>query len=75
MVDEKQKDDERKNTAMTTSNSKKVTLSNEQTFFARYERTSRQNLPRKVAIKKVEKLDQKNSGPRKTQQGGSILGK
>ena len=75
MVDKTQKDDERKNTAMTTSNSKKVTLSNEQTFFARYERTSRQNLPRKVVIKKVEKLDQKNSGPRKTQQGGSILGK
>ena len=75
MVDEKQKDDERKNTATTTNNSKKVTLSNEETFFARYERTSRRNLPRKVAIKKVEKLDQKNSGPRKTQQGGSILGK
>ena len=35
---------------------KKVTLPNGQTFYVRYERTSRQNLPRNVTIAKNRRI-------------------
>ena len=53
---------------------KKVTLPNGQTFYVRYERTSRQNLPRNVTIAKNRRIRPRQWCTKKTQQGGSILG-
>ena len=52
---------------------KKVTLPNGQTY-VRYERTSRQNLPRNVTIAKNRRIRPRQWWTKKTQQGGSILG-
>ena len=53
--------------------SKKVTLPNGKTFHARYERTSRRNLPTNVTIRKNRTIGPRQQRARKTQQGGSIL--
>ena len=37
---------------------KKDTLPNGQTFYVKYERTSRRNLPSNVTIRKIEQMDQ-----------------
>ena len=53
---------------------KKVTLPNGRIFYAKYERTSRQNLPRNVTIRKNRTIGSRQQRTRKTQQGGSTLG-
>ena len=53
---------------------KKVTLPNGQTFYGRYERTSRRNLPTNVTIRKNRTIGPRLQRTKKTQQGGSILG-
>ena len=53
--------------------SKKVTLPNGQTFHARYERTSRRNLPTNVTIRN-NRIGPRQQRTRKTQQDGSIMG-
>ena len=53
---------------------KKVTLPNGQTFYAKYERTSTQNLSRNVTIRKNRTIGPRQQRTRRTQQGGSILG-
>ena len=52
---------------------KKVTLPNGQTFYVKYERMSRQNLPTNVTIRKNRTIGPRQQWTRKTQQGGSIL--
>ena len=53
--------------------SKKVTLPNGQTFHARYERTSRRNLPTNFTIRN-NRIGPRQQRTRKTQQDGSIMG-
>ena len=54
---------------------KKVTLPNGQTFYVRYERTSRRNLLRNVTITKIEESDQDSNGLQKRNKvDGSMLG-
>ena len=54
---------------------KKFTLPNGQTFYARYERTSRRNLLRNVTITKIEESDQDSNGLQKRNKvDGSMLG-
>ena len=53
---------------------KKVTLLNGQTFYVKYERTSRRNLLTNVTIRKNRTIGPRQQWTRKTQQGGSILG-
>ena len=52
---------------------KKDTLPNGQTFYVKYERTSRRNLPSNVTIRKNRINGPRQQRTRKTQQGGSIL--
>ena len=66
--------DEGENTAAMMSNSKKVTLPNRQTFYARYERTSRRNLPKNITMTKNRRIRPRQGQARKIQQGGSVLG-
>ena len=49
---------------------KKVTLPNGQTFYARYKRTSRRNLPRNVTIRKNRRIGTRQQRTRKMEQGG-----
>ena len=53
---------------------KKDTLPNGQTFYVKYERTSRRNLPSNVTIRKNRTNGPRQQRIRKTQQGRSILG-
>ena len=53
---------------------KTVTSPNGQTFYARYERTSRRNLPSKVTITKNRRIGPRQQRTTKTQHGGGILG-
>ena len=62
----KEEDDEGENTAAATSNSKKVTLSNGKSFYARYKRMSRWNLPRSVITTENRKVRPRQWGTRKT---------
>ena len=73
MVEEKEKDDERKNTATTKSNSKKSYITKRTNLFCKV----RKNDQRKITEKRYNKKS-RTAGPRrhrtkKTQQGGSIL--
>ena len=53
---------------------KKVTLINRQTFYVKYKRSSRENLPRNVTITKNRRIGPRQQRTRKTEQGGIILG-
>ena len=53
---------------------KKDTLPNGKTFYVKYERTSRRNLPSNVTIRKNRTNGPRQQRIRKTQQGRSILG-
>lgn len=55
-------------------NPKKVNLPDGQTFYARYERVGRRNLPTKVTIKKTEDNRTKTQAERKQQHGSGFLG-
>ena len=52
----------------------RIRLPNRQSFLARYERVSRQNLPRNVTIKQTRRIGPKNRCTRKAQKGGNVLG-
>ena len=53
---------------------KTVTSPNGQIYYARCERTSRQNLPRNVTITKNRRIGPRQQRTTKTQHGGGILG-
>ena len=52
----------------------RVRLPNGQSFLARYERVSRQNLPRNVTITQTKQVGPRNKRTRKAQKDGSMLG-
>ena len=52
---------------------KGITLPNGRSFFARYERISRKNVPRNVTINKTQIIGPRRQRKRKTQQGAGIL--
>ena len=53
---------------------KKVTLPIGQTFYAKYEKTSRRNLPRNATIRKNRTIEPRQQRTRKIQQVGRTLG-
>ena len=53
----------------------RIHLPNGQSFLARYERISRQNLPRNVTIKWTRRIGPRNRFTRKAQKGISMLAK
>ena len=52
----------------------RVQLPNGQSFLARNERVSRQNLPRNVTITRIKPIGPKKKRTKKAQKGGSMLG-
>ena len=52
----------------------RVRLPNGQSFLAKYERVSRQNLPRNVTITQTKQVIPRNKRTRKAKKDGSMLG-
>ena len=53
---------------------KRITLPNEQSFVARYERVSRKNLPSNVTIKRKRTIGPRQQGKHKTETRSGMLG-